>query len=202
VQTTYQPHWAETHRHWHDTLQNLGIDTNHAHFGGSNVGAWTSLVNVDPRTQTRSYSAAAYLRPALNRPNLKVLTGGRAERILLQRKEDQGQGGRGVGINTEPTAPDLVATGVSFFANGRSLTARCRREVVLSAGSVGSPQLLELSGIGNPRILERAGIEVKVANPNVGENLQEHMSESCSHIHENSALFSTNIPPRSDHDRL
>jgi choline dehydrogenase-like flavoprotein len=50
-----------------------------------------------------------------------------------------------------------------------------KSEVILSAGSVQSPQLLELSGIGNPEILKAAGIDVKVENPNVGENLQEHM---------------------------
>ena len=52
-------------------------------------------------------------------------------------------------------------------------------EVILCAGSVQSPQLLELSGIGSPKVLEAAGIEVKIENPAVGENLQEHMSSSA-----------------------
>jgi choline dehydrogenase-like flavoprotein len=53
---------------------------------------------------------------------------------------------------------------------------KASKEVILSCGSVQSPQLLELSGIGNHEILNAAGINVKVNNPNVGENLQEHMS--------------------------
>ena len=54
---------------------------------------------------------------------------------------------------------------------------RACEEVIVSAGSVQSPQLLELSGIGNQAILQNAGITVKIDNPNVGENLQEHMSK-------------------------
>jgi len=81
---------------------------------------------------------------------------------------------------TEATALEIIlekedsswrATGVRFEHGGKAFS-------VLSAGSVQSPQMLELSGIGNPEILNEAGVNVKVANPNVGENLQEHMSRS------------------------
>ncbi|KAL1849455.1 hypothetical protein Plec18170_007362 [Paecilomyces lecythidis] len=161
VQTTYPSFLAETHKYWHDTLQNLDVGTNPSHFGGSNVGAWTSVVNVDPKTRTRSYSATAYLRPVSGRANLKVLPNANVNEVLF---------------GAEKTADgDLVATGVRFTTDGRTRKAICRREVILSAGSVGSPQILELSGVGNPDILEQAGIETKMENTHIGENLQEHI---------------------------
>lgn len=56
---------------------------------------------------------------------------------------------------------------------------KAAREVIISAGSIQSPQILELSGIGRRDVLEAAGVELKVDSPNVGENLQDHMSMSC-----------------------
>lgn len=102
----------------------------------------------------RRWSAAmAYLRPALARKNLTVVTGAHAERVII----DDGR-----------------ATGVRFRKDGDSVKATARREVILSGGAVNSPQLLELSGIGDPEVLGAAGIEVKVAAPGVGANLQDH----------------------------
>lgn len=137
------------------------MPTNKSHLSGSNVGVWTNVVAVDARTGTRSYSAPAYYLPNASRPNLVVLTDATAREINLERRD------RG-----------LVATGIRFEHGSSHFTASASKEVILSGGSVASPQLLELSGIGNPAILERAGINVKVANSNVGENLQEHMSRS------------------------
>lgn len=77
-----------------------------------------------------------------------------------------------------------VASGVRFTHNGQEYTVSASREVILSAGTVKSPQLLELSGVGNPEILSRAGIDVKVDSPMVGENLQEHKGMSTAgHFH-------------------
>jgi choline dehydrogenase-like flavoprotein len=75
-----------------------------------------------------------------------------------------------------------TATGARFCHGGKEYHAKVSKEVILCAGSIQSPQLLELSGIGNPEILKAAGVPAKVANANVGENLQEHMSKSlfCS----------------------
>jgi len=102
----------------------------------------------------RRWSAAmAYLRPALARANLTVVTGAHAEQVVI----DHGR-----------------ATGVRYRVDGASTTATARREVILSGGAVNSPQLLELSGIGDPEVLRAAGIEVRVASPGVGTNLQDH----------------------------
>ena len=89
-----------------------------------------------------------------------VLTEAIAQEVLLEKRDDT-----------------WTATGVRFHHGGKECHAKASTEVILSCGSVQSPQLLELSGIGNPDVLKAASVDVKVNNPNVGEHLQEHMSE-------------------------
>jgi choline dehydrogenase-like flavoprotein len=72
---------------------------------------------------------------------------------------------------------EWIAQGARFCHSGAEHYAEATKEVIVCAGSVQSPQLLEISGIGNADILANAGINVKFSNPNVGENLQDHMSE-------------------------
>lgn len=162
---TYLPEYSESHAHWHKTLNQLGVETNKSHLSGSNVGVWTNVVAVDPRTTTRSYSATAYYLPNANRPNLRVLANAAVREIVLEQRGEQ-----------------WSTTGVRFDHGDRNYTVAASQEIILSAGSVASPQLLELSGIGNPSVLERAGITVKVTSPNVGENVQEHMSKPARQI--------------------
>jgi choline dehydrogenase-like flavoprotein len=76
----------------------------------------------------------------------------------------------------EPAGSEWFAKGVRFEHGGTDFMAKVAKEVIVSCGSVASPQLLELSGIGDPKILEEAEIPVKVNNPNVGTNFQDHMS--------------------------
>ena len=161
MKSVYSDDFSPCHPYWHATLNRLGVETNKNHFAGSNVGVWTTLATVDPVEKTRCYSATAYLRPAMARPNLSVLTEAMVREVVI-----------------ESNGEALVATGVRLDHGGKEYVVKAR-EVILSAGSVSSPQLLELSGIGNPDILNAAGITVKVDNPNVGENLQEHMSKSA-----------------------
>lgn len=141
-------------------MNSLGVETNGAHLAGSNVGVWTNLGAVDPDSSTRSYSVPGYYLPNASRQNLVVLTEALVKEVVLSEHSDQ-----------------WTATGVRFQHDGQEYVASANREVILSAGSVQSPQILELSGIGNSDILSRAGIPVKVENPNVGENLQEHISK-------------------------
>lgn len=159
IQISYSPDYSPSHKLWHATLNEVGVKTNSAHLAGSNVGVWTNVNSVDPRTAVRSYSTS-YLAAA-RRTNLQVLTEATVREIVL--REDQGQG-------------DHVATGVRFSHRGKEHVVSVQREVVVSAGTVKSPQILEMSGIGNPKVLEPAGIPVKVASPMVGENLQDHIS--------------------------
>ncbi|KAL8691657.1 MAG: hypothetical protein Q9224_004125, partial [Gallowayella concinna] len=158
IQTTYSTQYGASHQHWHQTLGSLGIDINRSHFSGSNVGAWTSLASIEPDRRERSYSASAYYRPNAGKPNLVLLTGATVQELLL-----------------ESTNGEWVTKGARFTYQGEDHSVNVHGEIVVCAGSVQSPQMLELSGIGNPTILKEAGIEVKVDNPAVGENLQDHL---------------------------
>ena len=102
----------------------------------------------------RCSTARAYLAPARSRANLDVRTGVIVDRIVFE--------GR-------------TATGVSFSAGGRIQTAAAKREIIVSAGSIGSPTLLQRSGIGPAEVLQRAGVDVVHNLPGVGENLQDHL---------------------------
>ncbi|KAL8663810.1 MAG: hypothetical protein Q9168_008029 [Polycauliona sp. 1 TL-2023] len=168
IQTTYPNQYGASHRHWHKTMQNVGVEINRSHFSGSNVGAWTTLTSVEPKRRERSYSANAYYLPNAKKPNLVLLTGATVQRLILERP------GR-----------EWTATGARFTHNGEEHSISVRGEIIICAGSVQSPQLLELSGIGSPEHLRKAGIIPKVFNPAVGENLQDHLSTLiylCSHF--------------------
>jgi choline dehydrogenase len=99
-------------------------------------------------------TANAYLKPARGRSNLSVETRCRARRIVLEGKR---------------------AVGVEYEQNGRTVRVKARREVILSAGSIGSPQLLQVSGIGPAAVLKAAGVDVVHDLPGVGANLQDHL---------------------------
>ncbi|MEQ9490637.1 MAG: choline dehydrogenase [Alphaproteobacteria bacterium] len=99
-------------------------------------------------------TANAYLKPALSRPNLTVETRALSHRVLLDGKK---------------------AVGIEYSQGGTTKTANARREVILSAGSIGSPQLLQLSGIGPADVLKKAGVDVVHDLPGVGANLQDHL---------------------------
>lgn len=101
----------------------------------------------------RRSAAAAYLHPAMKRPNLQVVTRALASRIVFVGKR---------------------AAGVEYMQGGVRKVARARQEVILSGGAINSPQLLELSGIGQGERLRSLGIDVVADSPMVGENLQDH----------------------------
>jgi len=109
---------------------------------------------VTQRNGARCSSAAAYLAPVRKRANLHVATGALAGKVILE---------------------GTRATGVAYTHRGRAIQARARREVLLSAGAINSPQLLMLSGIGPAAQLADHGIDVRVDLPGVGENLQDHL---------------------------
>ncbi|MCC8395757.1 GMC family oxidoreductase N-terminal domain-containing protein [Paraburkholderia sp. MMS20-SJTR3] len=102
----------------------------------------------------RSSAARAYLRPAMARPNLKVVTGVQVSGLEMNGKHVSG-------VNATTSA-------------GVSVQFRATREVILSAGVIGTPRLLEMSGIGDQDVLDNAGIRTRIALPGVGNNLQDH----------------------------
>lgn len=102
----------------------------------------------------RSSASREYLDPVKSRKNLTIVTGALVTKVVLE---------------------DKVAKGVEYVVNGKTETAAASNEVILSAGSIGSPHILQLSGIGDKDFLEKAGVDVKHHLPGVGQNLQDHL---------------------------
>lgn len=111
-------------------------------------------MHMTVKNGVRSSASREYLDPIKHRSNLTIVTGALAQRVILDGKK---------------------ATGVEYKLNGAVKTAQASKEVILSAGSIGSPHLLQLSGIGDTQTLEKAGVEVKHHLPGVGQNLQDHL---------------------------
>ncbi|WP_116135780.1 GMC family oxidoreductase [Trinickia diaoshuihuensis] len=139
-----------------EAAQQSGIPATDDFNRGDNSGV--GYFEVNQKRGVRWNASKAFLRPALGRPNLTVVTGAQVRRLTFEAKR---------------------CTGVVYRREGasgtREFVARARCEVVSAAGAVNSPQLLELSGIGNGARLQRLGIEVVHDARAVGENLQDHL---------------------------
>jgi choline dehydrogenase len=125
---------------------------------GNNEGV--GYFEVNQKKGVRWNTAKGFLRPVFARPNLQVWTGAQTARVLI---EGAGPQRRAVGIEVQPVE------------GGAPLRVRATREVVLAAGAVGSPQLLQLSGLGPAALLREHSINVWHDLPGVGENLQDHL---------------------------
>lgn len=126
-------------------------------FNGAQLEGY-GVYDINTRNGQRDSSCTAYLHPAMTRANVTVLTGALVERVLF--------------------GSEKTAKGVSVRVNGHSQTFTARREVVLSAGAVETPKLLQLSGIGDAGLLQEHGIAVVNHLPAVGRNLQDHLCAS------------------------
>ncbi|WP_265500434.1 GMC family oxidoreductase [Paracoccus beibuensis] len=135
-----------------EAAQELGLPACPDFNCGDNEG-----VGYFPVTQRRGIrwnARKAFLDPARGRPNLRIETGAQVQRLSLDRRR---------------------ATGVLFHRHGQTFVARARGEVILAAGAINSPALLELSGIGQPDRLAAVGVAPVHDLPGVGENLQDHL---------------------------
>jgi choline dehydrogenase len=135
------------------------IPFNEDYNGEMQLGA--SLLQYTIRNNKRQSTATAFLRPAMRRPNLFIRTNALVKQILIEN-------GRAAGVEV------LTGKGTEKIS--------CRKEVVVSAGAIKSPQLLLLSGIGDREILRQSGIEVKLDLPGVGHNLQDHVWTHVSNL--------------------
>jgi choline dehydrogenase-like flavoprotein len=150
---------------WIESLRSLGFPMSSDPFSGNAVGGYINAATIEPVEKTRSYSQTAYYEPIKDRPNLRIITGALVEKILFR--------------HTDPDE-DFVATGCQYRNNGILHSVTARQTVIISAGVFNSPKILELSGIGSHAILEKHKIEVLIDNPNVGENLQDHVLAGLS----------------------
>ncbi|MBP0439320.1 GMC family oxidoreductase [Tianweitania sediminis] len=152
-------HVSDNHRFIHPLTkrflqagEELGLPRNPDFNGKAQDGV--GVYQITTRDGRRMSAARAFLRPALKRKNVRLETGAHATRILFEGKR---------------------AVGVEYVRRGQKMTVRAGREVVVSSGSVNTPQLLQLSGVGPAALLQGFGINVIHANEHVGANLQDHL---------------------------
>ena len=141
---------------WRDAAEQCGIPKVPDFNGGDNFGS--SRFQVNQRTGLRWNASKAFLRPAMKRPNLTVLTKVHATKIRFKLQD---------GIRE--------ATGIEFIRDNEMLFAEASRETILASGAVNSPQLLQLSGVGPRQLLQENAISVVHDLAGVGENLQDHL---------------------------
>jgi choline dehydrogenase len=142
---------------WREAAEQCGIPKVDEFNRGDNFG--NAYFHMNQKGGRRWSATKAWLREALKRPNLTLVTGAHARALRIAE-----EGGRKRAIGLELTIAGQGETSV-----------RARREVILAAGSIGSPHLLQLSGIGPPEVLQRLGIGVQHALPGVGANLHDHL---------------------------
>ena len=150
-----------------DASQELGFEFNEDFNGASQEGV--GFYQITTRDGKRMSTCRAYLKQATKRQNCEVISGAHATKI---------------------TVKDGKAVGVCYQHRGQNCEALANREVILSAGAVNSPQLLQLSGIGPGQLLQDLGIAVLRDLPAVGENLQDHLT--LSHY------YKSNVPTLND----
>jgi len=145
-----------------EAAQQAGIAATEDFNLGNNEGV--GYFEVNQRSGVRWNTARGFLKPAANRPNLEIWTGALVERVVLEAPPGGGD------------AP-LRATGVTLRpqGHGESVTVTATREVLLCAGAVATPVLLQRSGIGPAPLLQRHGVPVRLDAPGVGGNLQDHL---------------------------
>ena len=142
---------------WRDAAEECGIPKIAEFNRGDNFGS--AYFQMNQRRGVRWSGTKAFLRPVLSRPNLSVRTHALVERVRLENRDGRPH-----------------ASGVDVrIAGAASTPIRARREVLLAAGSIGSPQLLQLSGIGPPELLRAHAVDVRHALPGVGANLHDHL---------------------------
>ena len=138
-------------RAWIAAAQEYGLPFITDFNGETTFGVGAYQLSIKGRW--RSSSATAFLTPALSRPNLTVISGAHTSRVLFEGQR---------------------TVGVEWIENGKVRQAIAKREVILSAGALQTPQILQLSGIGSEKLLAAHGIPLKVDAPEVGQNLQDH----------------------------
>ncbi|MEM7541014.1 MAG: GMC family oxidoreductase N-terminal domain-containing protein [Pseudomonadota bacterium] len=142
---------------WREAAAECGIPKIDEFNRGDNFG--NAYFQMNQRAGVRWSATKAFLRPVLSRSNLEVITHCQIERLATAQ-----QGGK-------PRALGVIAK----MADGSNRTFNAKREVILAAGAIGSPQILQLSGVGSPTLLQDHQISLVHALPGVGENLQDHL---------------------------
>ncbi len=141
-----------------DAAEQAGIPKISDFNTGDNEGS--SYFHVNQKRGWRWNTVRGFLKPVMKRPNLTVMTHAQVQRLQVE---------------------DKRATGVAFLRKGTPMQVNARREIILSAGAIGSPQIMQLSGIGPGDLLRTHGIAVEHELPGVGSNLQDHLQVRCAY---------------------
>jgi choline dehydrogenase-like flavoprotein len=163
VQLSFDDQYSVMNEKWFKTFAELGLEMKTDPRSGRAVGAFQNSSTIESKTNVRSSAVTAYYTDEIaKRPNLHVLMETTAQKITTETRD---------GL--------VIATGVQVKdKDGKVTTITANKEVILAAGTIRTPQLLELSGIGDRDLLESLGIEVLIDNPNVGEHMQDHLMTS------------------------
>ncbi len=153
---------------WREAAVQAGLPRTDDFNTGDNEGV--GYFKVNQRDGWRLNTAKAFLRPAMRSGRLRVETDAQAEGLILEGRR---------------------AVGVRYRQNGQVKELRAGREVILSAGAIGSPQLLQLSGIGPGDHLQAHGVEVVLDQPGIGANLQDHLQLRCAWKVSNAVTLNT-----------
>ncbi|EJD47793.1 putative glucose-methanol-choline oxidoreductase [Auricularia subglabra TFB-10046 SS5] len=157
---------------WSAAMENLGLQVSKDTYGGNNWGAYVANSAINPQNWTRSYSRSGYLDPLPPRANYDVLANAHVTRVLF---------------DDSATSDGLKANAVEYSRDGKTtLTVKVNKEVVLAAGTVGSPAVLLHSGVGPKDVLSSAGVPLKAELPGVGQHLQDHLAAAVQ--------WSTDVP--------
>ncbi|KAJ7116266.1 alcohol oxidase [Mycena crocata] len=155
VHISYNNYLTQVDKPSVQAAHSLGVRENFNPDLGDPLGFSSIARNVDPVKGVRMYASNAYYTPNANRKNLILLTGAQVTKVVFDKHT-------------------AVATGVEYSVANETYTANVSKEVILAAGSLKTPQILELSGVGNKTLLSKLDIPCLVDLPAVGENLQDH----------------------------
>ena len=158
IQVSYPPYQFPGQDIVWDAWTEIGVKKPKEAANGEAIGAIQAPSALDPATRTRSYARTAHYEPYANRSNYHLLTGYQATELLFK------AGG------------ELEAVGVNIVKKGtpEKIAVVAKREIIVAAGALWTPWLLQRSGIGPKSVLEKAGIKVKKDLPGVGANFQDH----------------------------
>ncbi|KAK2000864.1 alcohol oxidase [Colletotrichum falcatum] len=158
VQSSYLAWSHPNNTNFLDAIHGLGVSTP-VDQGCNPLGAYLTTHSIDPRNQSRSSARTSHYDAIIGRPNLSIATGQRATRLLF---------------GTNSTIPKAVAVEFSTGPGSTAQRVMASKEIIVAAGALNTPKLLQLSGIGSGSVLSKYGI-VSIADlPGVGSNLQDH----------------------------
>ncbi|KAF6801179.1 GMC oxidoreductase [Colletotrichum sojae] len=180
IDVAYSQHFYNTSNNILQGLSEIGIPIAADVNAGDPTGAMIVPSSMSPENQTRSDARTGYFDPAISRPNFHVITGHTATRLMVGLPGSLNRGGRRI-------------LGVHFSSGpaGVNRTVTANKEVILAAGAIQSPVLLQVSGIGPRQVLESLNISVQINLPGVGNNFQDHPMAQFPFDYSNSSIFTS-----------